>query len=80
MSETFERITPDQVDAQAGHVYRYELARDWVAEAESVLDIACGIGYGAKILAQPVLLMLVLTRLNRTPSIRSTVAGFPVLT
>jgi 2-polyprenyl-3-methyl-5-hydroxy-6-metoxy-1,4-benzoquinol methylase len=53
MSETFERITPDQVDAQAGHVYRYEFARDWVAEAESVLDIACGIGYGAKILAQP---------------------------
>lgn len=50
MSETFERITPDQVNAQAGHVYRYELAVEWLENAKSVLDIACGVGYGAKIL------------------------------
>jgi len=53
MSETFERITPDQVDAQAGHVYRYQLAIDWLDNAKSVVDIACGVGYGAKIMAQP---------------------------
>ena len=53
MSETFERITPDQVDAQAGHVYRYQLAIDWLDNAKSVVDIACGVGYGAKIMARP---------------------------
>ena len=53
MSETFKRITPDQVDAQAGHVYRYQLAINWLDNAKSVVDIACGVGYGAKIMAQP---------------------------
>jgi len=53
MSETFERITPDQVDAQVGHVYRYQLALEWLDNAKNVVDIACGVGYGGKILAQP---------------------------
>jgi 2-polyprenyl-3-methyl-5-hydroxy-6-metoxy-1,4-benzoquinol methylase len=52
MSETFERITPDQVDAQAGHVYRYLLALDWIERDQKVIDVACGVGYGAKILAE----------------------------
>lgn len=52
MSETFERISSDQVDAQPGHVYRYRLALDWIENGQSVIDVACGVGYGAKILAQ----------------------------
>jgi len=52
MSETFERIASDQVDEQAGHVYRYRLALDWIEPGQKVLDIACGVGYGAKILAE----------------------------
>lgn len=51
MSETFERITADQVDAQAGHVYRYLLALDWIERNQKVIDVACGVGYGARILA-----------------------------
>lgn len=52
MSETFERISSDQVDAQPGHVYRYRLALDWIENGQSVIDVACGVGYGAKILAE----------------------------
>jgi 2-polyprenyl-3-methyl-5-hydroxy-6-metoxy-1,4-benzoquinol methylase len=47
---SIERITRDDVDSQHGHVYRYNLAADLILEGERVLDVACGIGYGAGIL------------------------------
>jgi 2-polyprenyl-3-methyl-5-hydroxy-6-metoxy-1,4-benzoquinol methylase len=50
MSETFERITSDQVAEQDGHRYRYELAAKLMPAGSSVVDIACGIGYGAEII------------------------------
>ena len=46
----FERITTEQVADQPGHVYRYELAASWLKPGERVLDVACGVGYGAKVL------------------------------
>lgn len=51
MSKTFERITSDQIAEQPGHVYRYRRACDWVVDGDEVIDIACGIGYGAKIIS-----------------------------
>lgn len=54
MSETFERITAEQIDDQPGHVYRYQFAAGWLEDYRSVLDIACGIGYGAEVLARTV--------------------------
>jgi 2-polyprenyl-3-methyl-5-hydroxy-6-metoxy-1,4-benzoquinol methylase len=46
----FERITAEQIPEQAGHVYRYELAGSWLEPGERVLDVACGVGYGAKLM------------------------------
>ena len=46
----FERISTEQVPDQPGHVYRYELAASWLKPGERVLDVACGVGYGAKVL------------------------------
>ena len=46
----FERITAEQVPDQPGHVYRYELAAGFVKPGERVLDVASGIGYGAKLM------------------------------
>jgi 2-polyprenyl-3-methyl-5-hydroxy-6-metoxy-1,4-benzoquinol methylase len=48
----FERISPEQVEAEAGHVYRYELASEWLKRGDTVLDVACGVGYGAEILTR----------------------------
>lgn len=45
-----ERIGIDDWQAQRGHVYRYQLAAKYLLPGERVLDAACGIGYGAKIL------------------------------
>jgi 2-polyprenyl-3-methyl-5-hydroxy-6-metoxy-1,4-benzoquinol methylase len=50
----FERITAEQVPDQPGHVYRYELAAGFVKPGERVLDVASGIGYGAKIISDAV--------------------------
>ena len=47
----FERISPEQVADQPGHVYRYELAASWLKPGERVLDVACGVGYGAKLMS-----------------------------
>jgi 2-polyprenyl-3-methyl-5-hydroxy-6-metoxy-1,4-benzoquinol methylase len=52
MSETFERITSDQIDEQPGHIYRYELAAGWLESGWSVVDVACGVGYGAEVIAR----------------------------
>jgi 2-polyprenyl-3-methyl-5-hydroxy-6-metoxy-1,4-benzoquinol methylase len=46
----FERISPDQVATQPGHTYRYELAADLIEPGETVIDVACGIGYGAQVM------------------------------
>jgi 2-polyprenyl-3-methyl-5-hydroxy-6-metoxy-1,4-benzoquinol methylase len=50
----FERITGEQLSQQAGHVYRYELATAWMKPGDKVLDVACGVGYGAKLIADKV--------------------------
>ena len=50
----FERITGKQLPQQAGHVYRYELATAWMRPGDKVLDVACGVGYGAKVIAEKV--------------------------
>jgi SAM-dependent methyltransferase len=46
----WERIPEDVWRAQTGHVERYEWAASLVRPGETVLDVACGIGYGAEIL------------------------------
>jgi 2-polyprenyl-3-methyl-5-hydroxy-6-metoxy-1,4-benzoquinol methylase len=43
-----ERISAAQIPTQRGHVYRYELAASLLRPDDTVLDVACGIGYGAK--------------------------------
>ena len=50
----FERITAEQIPDQPGHVYRYELAAGWLEPGERVLDVACGVGYGAKLMTDVV--------------------------
>lgn len=45
-----ERITAGMVPSEHGHRYRYELAAGWLEPGERVLDVACGIGYGAKLM------------------------------
>lgn len=49
---SIERIAEDNWQANKGHVYRYQLAADWLKDSERVLDVACGIGYGARIIAE----------------------------
>jgi 2-polyprenyl-3-methyl-5-hydroxy-6-metoxy-1,4-benzoquinol methylase len=49
-----ERIDIDDWQNQHGHIYRYELARGFLRPGEKVLDAACGIGYGARIIAEKV--------------------------
>jgi 2-polyprenyl-3-methyl-5-hydroxy-6-metoxy-1,4-benzoquinol methylase len=45
-----ERIPADSWRNHLGHVYRYELAAKLLRPHELVLDVACGIGYGAKVI------------------------------
>jgi 2-polyprenyl-3-methyl-5-hydroxy-6-metoxy-1,4-benzoquinol methylase len=48
-----ERLRVEQLDLAhkaAGHIYRYELASKLISAGEHVLDVASGVGYGAKIL------------------------------
>jgi 2-polyprenyl-3-methyl-5-hydroxy-6-metoxy-1,4-benzoquinol methylase len=51
-----ERIAEDDWRDQAGHVYRYRLASEFLVDGERVLDIACGIGYGAEVMSETVFL------------------------
>lgn len=46
-----ERITAGMVPGSHGHRYRYGLAARWLEPGERVLDVACGIGYGAQIIS-----------------------------
>jgi 2-polyprenyl-3-methyl-5-hydroxy-6-metoxy-1,4-benzoquinol methylase len=48
----FERIPESDWHEQAGHVYRYRLAADYLLPNERILDVACGIGYGAQVMAE----------------------------
>jgi 2-polyprenyl-3-methyl-5-hydroxy-6-metoxy-1,4-benzoquinol methylase len=47
-----ERIPEHDWRDWEGHVYRYRLAAEWLNEGEKVLDAACGIGYGAQVIAE----------------------------
>jgi 2-polyprenyl-3-methyl-5-hydroxy-6-metoxy-1,4-benzoquinol methylase len=51
-----ERIAEDDWRNQTGHVYRYQLASGFVVNGERVLDVACGIGYGAELMSETVFL------------------------
>lgn len=46
-----ERLSQEEVDSNVGrgHVLRYRLAAGFVEPGDTVLDAACGIGYGAEI-------------------------------
>lgn len=46
-----ERIPEEAWRNETGHVWRYTWAANHIEPGESVLDIACGIGYGAELLA-----------------------------
>lgn len=48
---TWERIPASVWEHETGHVYRYELAAQWINDGETVIDAACGIGYGAQVIA-----------------------------
>jgi len=49
-----ERIGVDSWKNEAGHIYRYNLASNWIKDGERVFDVACGIGYGAEIIKKTV--------------------------
>jgi 2-polyprenyl-3-methyl-5-hydroxy-6-metoxy-1,4-benzoquinol methylase len=59
VNSTLERIDPDAIDAQGVtggatlqlHLERYRFASSFVPPNGRVLDIACGVGYGSKALA-----------------------------
>lgn len=50
MTGAVERISASEVPTQTGHTWRYELASALVNTGDTVLDAACGIGYGSEIL------------------------------
>lgn len=47
-----ERIPEHNWRDWDGHVYRYRLAANWLQDYERVFDVACGIGYGAQLIAE----------------------------
>jgi 2-polyprenyl-3-methyl-5-hydroxy-6-metoxy-1,4-benzoquinol methylase len=47
-----ERIPIEASRSHVGHVYRYELAAKLLQPNEVVLEVACGIGYGAKLIQE----------------------------
>jgi hypothetical protein len=47
-----ERISEETWTGEAGHIYRYRLASDWITDNEKVLDVASGIGYGAAVMKE----------------------------
>lgn len=47
-----ERISEETWTGEAGHIYRYRLASDWITNDETVLDVASGIGYGAAVIKE----------------------------
>lgn len=47
-----ERISEADVPNETGHTWRYEWAAGHLQPGESVLDIACGIGYGSEFIGK----------------------------
>lgn len=47
-----ERIPELNWENNTPHVYRYKLANGWLQNNDKVLDVGCGIGYGAQVLSQ----------------------------
>ena len=45
-----ERVSEETWMGETGHIYRYQLAADWINDGETILDIASGIGYGAAVI------------------------------
>ncbi len=48
--EGWERIPEDVWRGQTGHVERYQWAAGFIHPGDVVIDVACGIGYGAEVL------------------------------
>src|SRR5687767_9324692 len=59
---SMERIVPDEIrdgDAEAQrslalHVERYQFAASVIPPSSAILDLACGVGYGARLLTEMV--------------------------
>lgn len=49
---TWERIPAASWRFERGHVERYEMAASLLHPGETVLDAACGIGYGGQVIAE----------------------------
>ena len=49
-----ERIPADDWQSYAGHVDRYVMAADLCRTGDRVLDVACGVGYGAEVIGRRV--------------------------
>jgi len=47
---TWERIPVENWKAQRGHVERYDWAAMMLRPGDVVLDVACGVGYGAEVI------------------------------
>ena len=81
--DTLERLVPDQVHAedQAGaeslglHLRRYEFAAEH-ARPGRLLDLACGVGYGTRLLADQRTDLQALTGVDLSPG---AIGGFAVL-
>lgn len=62
LSSTLERLVPDLVERadETGrktlllHLERYEFAAEQITEGARVLDLACGVGYGTRLMADAV--------------------------
>ncbi|MBW1784710.1 MAG: class I SAM-dependent methyltransferase [Deltaproteobacteria bacterium] len=51
MSERLDIKNLDQLDpAYRGHRFRYHLARGFILPSDDVVDVCCGMGYGAEVL------------------------------
>jgi 2-polyprenyl-3-methyl-5-hydroxy-6-metoxy-1,4-benzoquinol methylase len=46
-----ERILAENAKLHPGHVYRYQFAAKYCKSKDTVLDIACGVGYGSEIIS-----------------------------
>lgn len=49
---SIERLGEEDWEFNKGHIYRYNLVKKYLTNSCKILDVACGIGYGAKILCE----------------------------